>query len=63
MAFLGNRPAQMRPDLRFRRVWTPAETAELGSALAETIGGQFDAIFVAAHEPALRSAGTDEADS
>src|ERR1039457_998852 len=23
--FLGNRPAQMRPGLRFRRVWTPAE--------------------------------------
>jgi hypothetical protein len=24
-------PAQMRPGLRFRRVWTPAETAGLGS--------------------------------
>ncbi len=27
--FLGNRPAQMRPGLRFRRVWTPVEVAEL----------------------------------
>ena len=53
---LGNRPAQMRPGLRFRRVWTPAEAAELGSALAETIRSQFDAVFAAAHEPALRSA-------
>jgi hypothetical protein len=46
----------MRPGLRFRRVWTPAEAAELGSALAETIRSQFDAVFAAAHEPALRSA-------
>jgi hypothetical protein len=61
--FLGNRPAQMRPGLRFRRIWTPIEAAELGSALAETIRSQFDAIFAAAHEPALRSAGTGEADS
>ena len=54
--FLGNRPAQMRPGLRFRRVWAPAEAAELGSALAETIRSQFDAMFALAHEPALRSA-------
>jgi len=54
--FLGNRPAQMRPGLRFRRVWTPAEAAELGSALAETIRSDFDAVFAVAHEPALRSA-------
>ncbi len=53
---LGNRSAQMRPGLRFRRVWTPAEAVELGSALAETIRSQFDAVFAAAHEPALRSA-------
>ena len=33
--FLDGWPAQMRPGLRFRRVWTPAEVAELGSALAE----------------------------
>ncbi len=52
---LGNRPAQMRPGLRFRRVWTPAEAAELGSALAETIRSRFDAVFAAAHESALRS--------
>jgi hypothetical protein len=54
--FLGNRPAQMRPGLRFRRVWAPAEAAELGSALAETIRSQFDAMFAVAHEPALRAA-------
>ena len=54
--FLGKRPAQMRPGLRFRRVWTPAEAAEFGSGLAETIRSQFDAVFAAAHEPALRSA-------
>ena len=52
--FLGKRPAQMRPGLRFRRVWTPAEVAEFGSGLAETIRSQFDAVFAAAHEPALR---------
>ena len=54
--FLGNRPAQMRPGLRFRRVWTFPEAAGLGSALAETIRSQFDAVFAVAHEPALRSA-------
>ena len=52
--FLGNWPANMRPGLRFRRVWTPAEAAELGSALAETIRSQFDAVFAVAHEPALQ---------
>jgi hypothetical protein len=57
--FLGNWPANMRPGLRFRRVWTPAEAAELGSALAETIRSQFDAVFVVAHEPALQTAGPD----
>ena len=51
--FLGNWPAQMRPGLRFRRVWTPAEAAELGSALAETIRSDFDAVFAVADEPAL----------
>jgi hypothetical protein len=54
--FLGNRPAQMRPGLRFRRVWAPAEAAGLGSALADTIRSQFDAIFAVAHEPALHTA-------
>ena len=54
--FLGNWPANMRPGLRFRRVWTPAEAGELGSALAETIRGQFDAVFAVAHEPALPAA-------
>jgi hypothetical protein len=46
-------PAQMRPGLRFRRVWSPAEVAELGSALAETIRSDFDAVFAVAGEPAL----------
>jgi hypothetical protein len=51
--FLGNWPANMRPGLRFRRVWAPDEAAELGSALAETIRSEFDAVFAVAHEPAL----------
>ena len=51
--FLGNWPANMRPGLRFRRVWTPAEAAELGSTLAETIRSQFDTVFAVAHEPTL----------
>jgi hypothetical protein len=54
--FLGNWPANMRPGLRFRRVWTPAEAAEFGSALAETIRSQFDAVFAVAHEPTLQTA-------
>lgn len=54
--FLGNWPANMRPGLRFRRSWKSAEMDELGSALAETIRGQFDAVFAVAHEPALRTA-------
>jgi hypothetical protein len=48
-------PAQMRPGLRFRRVWTPAEVAELGSGLAEAIRSEFDAVFAVADEPALSS--------
>ena len=51
--FLGNWPANMRPGLRFRRGWTLGEAAGLGSALAETIRSQFDAVFAVAHEPAL----------
>jgi hypothetical protein len=46
-------PAQMRPGLRFRRVWSPAEVAGLGSALVEAIRSDFDAVFAAANEPAL----------
>jgi hypothetical protein len=46
----------MRPGLRFRRVWTFAEAAELGSALAEMIRSEFDAVFAIAHEPTLSSA-------
>ena len=46
-------PAQMRPGLRFRRVWNPAEVAQLGSALAEMIRSDFDAVFAVADEPAL----------
>jgi hypothetical protein len=53
--YLGKRPAQMRPGLRLRRVWAPAEVAQLGSALAETIRGEFDAVFAVADEPALSS--------
>ena len=54
--FLRNQQADMRPGLRFRRVWTSAEAAELGSGLAETIRNEFDAVFAAAHEPTLSSA-------
>jgi hypothetical protein len=57
--FLGNWPANMRPGLRFRRRWKYAEMAELGSALAETIRSEFDAVFAVAHEPALRTARPD----
>ena len=46
-------PAQMRPGIRLRRVRTPAEAAQLGFALAETIRSEFDAVFAVAHEPAL----------
>jgi hypothetical protein len=51
--YLRRRPAHMRPGLRLRRVWTPAEAAELGSALAKTIRSEFDAVFASAHEPTL----------
>jgi hypothetical protein len=54
--FLGNWPANMRPGLRFHRSWKFAEMAELGSALAETIRSQFDAVFAVAHEPTLQTA-------
>jgi hypothetical protein len=55
--FLGGWHANMRPGLRFRRVWTSAEAADLGSALAETIRSDFNAVFAVAHEPALGSGG------
>jgi hypothetical protein len=48
-------PANMRPGLRFRCVWTLAEAAELGSALAATIRSEFDAVFASAHELSLSS--------
>ena len=51
--FLDGWRANMRPGLRFCRVWSPAEVAELGSALAETIRSDFDAVFAVADEPAL----------
>jgi hypothetical protein len=54
--FLGRRPVHMRPGLRFRRVWTFAEAEGLGSALAGAIRSEFNALFAAAHEPALGSA-------
>ena len=50
------RAAQMRPGLRFSRVWAAAEVAELGSALADTIRSDFDAVFAVAEEPGLSSA-------
>ncbi len=50
-------PAQMRPGLRFRRVWTAAEAPVLGSTLADAIRSDFDAVFTVAYEPALSSAG------
>jgi len=50
------RGVDMRPGLRFRRVWTFAEAAELGSDLAKAIQGEFDAVFAVAHEPLLSSA-------
>jgi hypothetical protein len=50
------RGVDMRPGLRFRRDWTFAEAAKLGSALAETIRSEFDAVFAVAHEPPLSSA-------
>jgi hypothetical protein len=50
------RDTQMRPGLRFSRVWTAAEAAEMGSALADTIRSDFDAVFVVAEEPGLSSA-------
>ena len=53
---LRRRPAHMRPGLRLRRVWTSAEGTELGSALAQTIRSEFDAVFATAHEPTLSSA-------
>lgn len=52
---LGRRPAHMRPGLRFRRLWTSAEAEGLGAALAGTIRSEFNAVFAAAHEPALGS--------
>jgi len=52
---LGRRPAHMRPGLRFRRIWTLAEAAGLGFALAGAIRSEFDAVFAVAHEPALGS--------
>jgi len=50
------RGGDMRPGFRLRRVWTFAEEAKLGSALAETIRSEFDAVFAVAHEPPLSSA-------
>jgi hypothetical protein len=59
--FLGNWPANMRPGLRFHRVWTSAEVAELGSALADTIRSEFNAVFAVAHEPPLQTEGLTSA--
>jgi hypothetical protein len=53
--FLRMPKADMRPGLRFRRVWTAAEAAELGPGLAETIRSEFNAVFAAAHEPSLKT--------
>ncbi len=44
-------PADMRPGLRFHRVWPFAEADRLGPA----IRSEFDAVFAHANEPALSS--------
>jgi TIR domain len=51
--FLHMPHADMRPGLRFRRIWTSAEAARLGPTLAETIRSEFDAVFATVDEPAL----------
>lgn len=51
--FLRMPHADLRPGLRFRRVWTSADAAALGPALAETIRSEFDMVFAAAGEPGL----------
>lgn len=48
--------AHMRPGLRLRRVWSPAELADLGPSPAETISLDFDAVFAVAGEPTLSPA-------
>jgi hypothetical protein len=45
--------AHLRPGLRLRRIWTPAEAAKLGPALAETIRHEFNVVFSSAREPVL----------
>jgi hypothetical protein len=45
--------AHLRPGLRLRRIWAPAETARLGPALAEAIRGEFNIVFSGAREPML----------
>ena len=55
--FLRGWPANMRPGLRLRRVWTTAEAAGLGSSLAATIRSEVDAVFSTAHERTLSSLG------
>jgi hypothetical protein len=54
---LSGRDADMRPGLRFRRVWTSARVDELGSnfAFAAAIRSEFNAVFAAAHEPTLET--------
>lgn len=51
--FLRMPQADMRPGLRFRRVWTFDEAARLGPSLAGAIRSEFNAVFAAAHEPPL----------
>lgn len=53
--FLLGWPALMRPGPRFRRVWTSDDATDLGSALAEEIRNEFDALFAVADEPGLSS--------
>jgi hypothetical protein len=48
--------AHLRPGLRFRRIWTPAEAAALGSSIADVIPYEFNSVFSSAREPML---GTD----
>jgi hypothetical protein len=50
------RGVDVRPGLRFRRVWTPTQADELGPLLAKTMRDEFDAVFAVAGELSLSSA-------
>jgi hypothetical protein len=52
---LSGRDADMRPGLRFRRVWPFAEAEKLGSNFGATIRSEFNTVFAAAREPTLEA--------